>query len=66
MTKTSTNHVNPDCNAESLTEDPECSDDLNAKDQRFYTVISSHLNKIQFHPKEETVLKIANYSKNKK
>jgi len=65
MTKTSTNKANPGCNDESLTEDLDYAGELDTKDQRFYTVISSHLNLIQLHPKEETVLKIITYSKNK-
>jgi hypothetical protein len=64
MKKTSTNNENANCSNESLTEDLDCRDDLDARYHRFYSVISSHLNLIQIHPKEETVLRIMTYSKN--
>jgi len=62
MNKTSTNDATDQCSNESVTEDLECSDDLDDRYQRFYTLISTHLNSIQIHPKEETVLKIITYS----
>ena len=66
MTEISTNEVNAISNKKSLTESMESTDDLDAKDYRFYTAISSHLNLIQILPKEETVLKIITYSRSVK
>lgn len=63
MTEISTNEVKPFTNNLSSTEDIDCSDDLDPKDQRFYLAIVSHLSSMQVLPKEETVLKIINYSK---
>jgi hypothetical protein len=60
MTETSTNDVIPVA-TEDL--DPE---ELDAIDEQFYAVISSHLSLIQIHPREETVRKIITYSRNQK
>lgn len=63
MTEISTNEVNSVSNSDLKTAEADNSDDLGDKHQQLYNFISSHLSLIQIHPKEETVLKIINYSK---
>jgi hypothetical protein len=65
MNKTSTNNENNQCSDESLIEAVECVEDLDGNCLKFYTLISTHLNSIQIHPKDDIVLKIITYSKNK-
>lgn len=64
MTETSTKNVNSVINKACSTEDVVCfSDDLDANDRQFYLEIFSNLSSIQLLPKQETVLKIINYSR---
>lgn len=61
MTEISTNELN---HVRSLSNDQiSSSDDLEPHEQYFYKSLSLQLNKIQFFPKKETVLKIVNYSR---
>lgn len=67
MTEISTNEVTHAGINKPLSKDQiNSTDDLNPHEQQFYKAISSYLNRIQFLPKTETVLKIITYSRLKK
>ena len=63
MTEISTNEVNSVSINDLKTAETDCPDDLDEQDQQFYELVSSRLKRIQISPKQETVLKIINYSK---
>ncbi len=64
MTEISTNEVNP---VESMTDDHNgSSEDLEPHEKHFFRSLSLRLNQLQLNPKQETVLKIINYSKSKR
>lgn len=66
MTEISTNNFNAVKQTETTSQDVDFAEDLDVREQQFYKVIASNLTLLQLAPKEETVVKIINYSRNYK